>query len=65
MEVYKMNVEIIVKEMNKKIEVEVNKLYIFRKFEKVLCEKRNKWYKIFLLVVFFIIWEMVSRINVY
>lgn len=65
MEAYKMNAETIVKEMNKKIEAEANKPHTSRKSEKALREKRNKWYKILSLVVFFIIWEMISRINVY
>lgn len=65
MEVYEMKSETILKDINDKIEVEVNMPRISRKTEQAIKEKKNKWYKILSLVVFFIIWEMASRINVY
>lgn len=64
MEVCKMNTEI-VEEMNKKIEIEANEPRTSRKTEQAIREKRNKWYKVLSLIVFFIIWEVGSRINVY
>lgn len=65
MEAYKMNTKAVIEEMNKKIEVEVNEPRASRRTEQAMREKRNKWYKILSLVIFFIIWEMASRINVY
>lgn len=64
MEVCKMNTEI-VKEMNRKIEIEANEPRTSRKTEQAIREKRNKWYKVLSLIVFFIIWEVGSRVNVY
>lgn len=64
MEVCKMNAEII-EEMNRKIEVEASEPRTSRKTEQAIREKRNKWYKVLSLIVFFIIWEVGSRVNVY
>jgi ABC-type nitrate/sulfonate/bicarbonate transport system permease component len=55
----------IIEEMNKKIDAEANEPRASRKTEQAIREKRNKWYKVLSLIVFFIIWEVGSRINVY
>lgn len=65
MEAYEMKLEIIVKDIDEKIEATVNGKRISRKTEQLIREKRNKWYKILSLVIFFVIWEIISRINVY
>lgn len=59
-----MSIEIAEK-TNIKINIDTNEPNISKKTEQALREKRNKWYKILSLIVFFIIWETGSRVNFY
>lgn len=60
-----MKSEAIVKDINNKIEFVVNEERISRKIKQAIKQKRNKWYKVLSLVIFFIIWEIASRFNIY
>ncbi|MEQ8197347.1 MAG: ABC transporter permease [Clostridiaceae bacterium] len=55
----------LVLKMNIKSELEVNEPIKSRKTVQEAREKRNKWYKTLSLVIFFIIWEVLSRVNIY
>lgn len=55
----------IIEEMNIRIEAEANGPGSSRKTEQTIRDKRNKWYKVLSLIIFFAIWEVISRVNVY